>query len=1011
MSWIDLFIVIVFLYSTLHIGLRSSKNIKTFKDYAIGNRRFSDFAIFCTLAASCIGGTSTMGCVGKTYSVGVAQLIVQLGVPISLLFVSLVLAQRFGNYYGCCSLGDMFYQAYGKTGKIMAGVIGCLYEVISSGIQFMGMGTALNVLTGVPYVPCLIISAGIVFIYTGKGGVRAVTYTDVLQFIVLSIAIPLLLVIVLREVGGVHQLFEKLPLSHSTMSGETLHRYLFLALPFMLPTLSPIYVQRFLMSKNRTQGSKACFKVFLVYLCVVFMSVLLGLCARVLLPHLAKADKALVTLVGQYSPVGVYGFVVAGILAVLMSTVDSQLNSGSIMFVNDVIVPLSGRNISDKMKLRMSRWASWIIGIGAIIFASCSTSIFEVKVVGKSLWLSAILVPLYFLLFNLKISVKGLLISAFAGLGTILLWNANIKPVTKIDGLFPGLIMNFVLVLIFYFSGGRKKVLSEQELERARQHEEVDNKKGFDENKFRFKNNVLLGFCLVFIQMVPLVFHSGVITPFKIFLVMVNGTMAVLLIFGTSLTFFDKNRYFTYFKFCALLLCLPLTSAYLLFTAPENGLHLLTLAISLLIMMMVADEKHREKALLICSGLVVLVSLAIFKTGLSVQWPETFRGWHMVYLLGFGTVVMLLRSSMRVLMFEKELAVFSERYKLARNISHDIITPMMVLRLLLQKKPSEISEDERKLMLNTVNEISGIVDCIIPGNYKKYENLPLENINKIVEDCIAKKKFLCQGLQLRMESQEIVVARVDSILLGRVVSNILNVCLEALPTSGGVVVVSVGKDVHGNGQILFRDNGDGLSKAVFAKIFSRNEKLSDELGFGVGLEDIRKVITGWHGCLTIESGDHQGSGIRILLPGENYSHVIEEESNIEKQNDVRKALKGKLGLYDPLTASQFVILDSSNAYLLAAEASALRLGITLKTFQLPEAMFAGVSGLPKSTCFFIEHCPDGVFDGIEVAKKLAELGFKNLILISDFVPDIPQVDCVRRVMDKNLPIFRVKEEA
>ena len=121
MSLIDVCIVCVFLYSTLHIGLKASKGVKSFKDYAIGNKKFSDFVIFCTLAASCIGGTCTMGCVGKTYSVGIAQLIVQLGVPMSLLIVSLVLARRFYYYHGCYSLGDMFFRAYGKPGKFLAG--------------------------------------------------------------------------------------------------------------------------------------------------------------------------------------------------------------------------------------------------------------------------------------------------------------------------------------------------------------------------------------------------------------------------------------------------------------------------------------------------------------------------------------------------------------------------------------------------------------------------------------------------------------------------------------------------------------------------------------------------------------------------------------------------------------------------------------------------------------------------------------------------------------------------
>ena len=134
MAYVDIFIVIVFLLSTLFIGLRSGKNIKTFKDYAIGSRRFTDFVLFCTLAASCIGGTSTIGCIGKTYSVGVAQIIVQLGVPFALLIMAMFLARRFGNYYGCCSLGDMFCKAYGVPGKMIAGITGCVYELISSGI-------------------------------------------------------------------------------------------------------------------------------------------------------------------------------------------------------------------------------------------------------------------------------------------------------------------------------------------------------------------------------------------------------------------------------------------------------------------------------------------------------------------------------------------------------------------------------------------------------------------------------------------------------------------------------------------------------------------------------------------------------------------------------------------------------------------------------------------------------------------------------------------------------------
>ena len=880
MSLIDVIIVCIFLCSILYVGLKSSRNVKTFKDYALGTNRFSNFVIFCTLAASCIGGTSTMGCIGKTYSVGIAQLIVQLGVPLSLLIVSLVLARRFYYYHGCYSLGDMFFRAYGKSGKLLAGLTGCVYETISSGIQFMGMATALSILTNLSYVPCLLISASIVFIYTGKGGIRAVTFTDVLQFIVLIIAIPLLLIIVLNQIGGVDRLFEMLPVSHSTVSGDVLHRYLFLALPFMLPTLSPIYVQRFLMARGYEQGSKACYKVFWVYLVIVIMSVLLGLCARVLLPELSHADKALVTLVGQYLPVGIYGFVVAGILAVLMSTVDSQLNSGSIMFVNDVIAPLCRENLTEHAKLILAKWSSWIIGIAAIVFASFSKSIFEVKVIGKSLWLSVLLVPLYFLLFNKKVPLKGLFISSSSGLGTILLWNFFIKPLTKIDGLFPGVFVSLFLTTLFYFIGGRQKVFSDKEMKQMNVEARIPDEKNFVEKSYKAQTNIWLGICLICIQMVPLLFGSGSVTNVKIALIMLNGTMAVLLIFGSTLEIFQNHKQiFDYFKQATLFLCLPLTSVYLLFSSEENGLHLVAWGISFFIMMLVVEDKHREKTLLFCLALFLVALGFAFKSNFTVVWPSIFCWWHMFYILGFLAVILLLRASMHTLAVEREKAILLERCALARGISHDIMTPMMVMRMLL-KKPGSIDEKERTLMLDTLKEMGGIVDSVILESYKEYKNLHLENLNTIVDKCVSRVCFLRKNLTIHLNSSEEMSARVDTSLLNRILTNLLNMGCRLTASNGGELTVDLEKDSYDNIQLGLYAT-PSISVDCIRKAIQQNDSLIDETGLGFSIRDLQKIVKHWHGLLMVKESDDEKYLFRIVLPNENNSEIIGYEIDDE----------------------------------------------------------------------------------------------------------------------------------
>ena len=220
MHIVDISIIVAFLVATLYIGFTSGKKIKTFSDYAIGNRKFSDFAIYCTVAATAIGGNATIGGIGKAYGVGIIQFLAQVGLPISFIIVATFLARRFSHYYGCCSLGDMFYKAYGTTGKVVAGIVGCTYETFITGIQFIAMGTAISVLTKLSYNVSLLVSAGIILIYTGRGGIRAVTFTDVLQFMVLILAIPILLMLVLGKIGGVSVLFERLPESYGSIRNK-----------------------------------------------------------------------------------------------------------------------------------------------------------------------------------------------------------------------------------------------------------------------------------------------------------------------------------------------------------------------------------------------------------------------------------------------------------------------------------------------------------------------------------------------------------------------------------------------------------------------------------------------------------------------------------------------------------------------------------------------------------------------------------------------------------------------
>ncbi len=885
MHVVDILIIVTYLIVTLYIGFRSEKKIKSFSDYAIGNRTFSDFAIYCTVAATAIGGTTTMGNVGKTYEIGITQFLMQVGVPITYIITCVFLANKFVNYYGCYSLGDMFFKSYGLPGRILAGLIGFIYEILGVGLQFIAMGTAIGALTGLPYVISLLVSGGIILIYTGRGGVRAVTFTDVLQFMVLILAIPILLTVILSKIGGFQALISQLPQSHKTIDTENLRRYLFLLVPMMLPTLAPHHIQRLLMTKNGMQGVKAYRNVSLICLFVAILAVLLGLSAKVLLPSLARPDQTLLILISNYLPVGIFGIAVIGILAVLMSSADSFLNIGSITLVNDIITPynqyIRKRNLSEKEKLKWVRSASIIIGMGAIIFASQRVGIFETRILIRTMWVPMILAPLYFLLFNMKIPLKGLFISIITGLLTSILWNYNLTPITKIDGLFPGFFANIITVLFFYFLGGRQKVFSKEELESKRKAEQAQTKKRLNVRDLQMRNNTILGLCLVFLQLMPLMLETGTLTYSKLVLTLINGTMAILLIFGGSLEIFAKEERFQWLKLTTLFFCLPITSAYLFLTCEENGLHGLTLLFSFIVMLSSVEKKHEASIGIVCFFTAFLTLTLYLANKCQFNWPETFAWQHSFYVVGYDVAVLfLLRSNLNTLQqikeIEKEQEKYRERYLIARSLSHDLMSPLMALHLLVgNRKTIELDEKESQLLKNIANEMGSYIDDFVVGGLKNHTQLKLEDLNKCILSCIEKQSILNENLEIQLEAKERIFACVDTVLLRRIINNLLNVCRHALPNSCNTIVISIDKDSFGNTQILLQAAGCGFSEKVFKNMFIEDQKLGDEVELGISFQEFQDIVAKWHGTLEIISHDKKAT-IQFLFPDKDSDKLIQK---------------------------------------------------------------------------------------------------------------------------------------
>ncbi|MDR0647621.1 MAG: hypothetical protein LBF43_04290 [Puniceicoccales bacterium] len=834
MHWIDSAIIVAFLGVTLWIGFASGRGIQSFKEYAIGNRNFSDFAVFCTVAATAIGGSATIGFVGRFYDVGIIHILAPLASPIAFMLMAFWIMPRMKKYYGCHSVGDIFKIGYGLSGQYIIGVVSFILMLLASLAQIEAMGLVINKLTSIPYIQSVLLSSVILFIYTGKGGVKAVTFTDILQFIVLAVAIPLMLGVGIQNLGGIEHFVQAIPSECWRVTPEGLRRYLPLCFLFCLPTLAPMFIQRLLLTRTVRQGIRAFASAGLFYFFLIFFLIGIGVLAKILYPNLINADQAVPTLVRGLMPVGIKGFVLAGFLAILMSTADSSLNAASIVLANDLLFP-HFKNLSEKRKLNVVRSLTYALGLVCVFTALSYNVLFEIEVMYTILSLSTTLIPLYFCIFNRKINVRHCFIGIIISLTVTILWQCFLKPALNIDGAFPGFLVHLMYFTFFYFKDGRQKIFQDIQSEGLRQS--LSQEPLQPQPNYNMQQNILLGIFLLVVQIFPILFMKIPPAFMKVGFTLINGSVASLLIFSNQFPNFYK-KYFGIVKSLALFLCLPVTSIYLIFCAENGCLHIVSFGLSILLMNLLNEERSLKMSLPLSIVMIVLVSLGCLLSGQLFIRPTQIHGFHLFYIIGFSTVLLVIWVKRNSFVMEKHLFV--------RSIMHDLTTPLLVQKMIIDRNPSNLwSHKEKSLLLRSMNEAAHIIDSIAI----QYPVLNEENLNMLIEHVIEQEQFIRQSLKIDFKASQIFKLRVDPFLFQRVLKNLIHTCIPALPEeSQATLIIRLSENSNKQISLTF---GDGLISTKLDHIIQTQIEDSKSCNLGIHFQELQKIVLRWQAKLSI----------------------------------------------------------------------------------------------------------------------------------------------------------------
>ncbi|OJW71219.1 MAG: hypothetical protein BGO68_05800 [Candidatus Amoebophilus sp. 36-38] len=462
---IDIIIFIVFLLFNLIIGIKYRGKKQSFKEYAIGNKNFSTAMLTATIVATWASGSMFFGGIEQTYSNGLYFVIpVIVGSTFSWLVIGYIIGPRMGTLLNHVSMADAMSSIYGKGVQFVAAVSAVLSKIGFIAVQFKVISKILSILFNYQGPWVTIIAAAIIIIYSAFGGIKSVTFTDVIQFITFGTLLPALALVIWQHIPNHGQVVHTLTTNHNfglkyvVSWNPRLMSTLALICYFMVPSLDPTVFQRMAMARDIGQIKRSIAYsaglLLLIWLFIVWIAILLLTANSDL-----TTSQVVSYMIEKYTYTGLKGFLGVGVIALAMSTADSGLNSCSVLVANDILPPLK---ITKKASVRIAAISTFVIGFFAILLTLSTQNILQILLFSANFYTPIIVVPMLLTIFGFRTSKRVI----FIGIGAGFVMTAFLLLYFKdINSFFPGIFTNLIFLLGSHYLLKEKGGWIKQEVE------------------------------------------------------------------------------------------------------------------------------------------------------------------------------------------------------------------------------------------------------------------------------------------------------------------------------------------------------------------------------------------------------------------------------------------------------------------------------------------------------------------------------------------------------------------
>lgn len=427
-----LIIILLYLAGMFLLGIYMSKKVKSSANYYTSDRDMGATITGFSYSATQMSAGTVMGMPGTGHALGYNYVPGNFASAAAPWFSYLSIGERMRKVcerINAIDYGDVFKHRYGSAAQDIYSLVIMLFYIPLIIAQFKAAGDIMQSIAGVPYLIGLFLIGGVIIIYTLSGGMFAVAWSDLIQGIIMMLGVAALAIMALNKAGGFTEInhtlasFDPRLIKTTGFVTGTWAVCNILSWSFLQIGGSASAVVRFLIPKDLKTLRNA-FGYSIVFQVVVFSSTaIIGPAGRVLLPNLEKTDQLVPLLINSLFHPIIGGIVVSGIIAAMMSTVDSVLLLCSSVATNGVYLKYVDQNASPDQQLKIGRIATVAIGLISIALAIKPFSAIQWMVAFSfNVMAAAFTVPVLYTVWWPRASKTGGTLGMASGLVTALIW-------------------------------------------------------------------------------------------------------------------------------------------------------------------------------------------------------------------------------------------------------------------------------------------------------------------------------------------------------------------------------------------------------------------------------------------------------------------------------------------------------------------------------------------------------------------------------------------------------------